>query len=226
VGLREYFTKFGVVRDCTIKKDSKTERSRGFGFVLFQDTETVKKVLEAESHYLDGRKIDPKKAQAQRRDGKLFVGGINPDTDNEKVKEHFSQFGEIEEFERPVDRTTEKNRGFCFITFKKDGCIKLACAQRNQELDGSKVDVKEAQPQVPGGGRGGGFGGRSFGMRGGGGYGHQGGYGGGGDGVREGTEKGNGWRTPELLQTILTGMGAVGISTVPTRDIITTSAKW
>ncbi|XP_009860508.2 uncharacterized protein LOC100185025 [Ciona intestinalis] len=176
VGLREYFTKFGVVKDCTIKKDSKTERSRGFGFVLFDDAETVKKVLESDNHYLDGRKIDPKRAQAQRRDGKLFVGGINPDTENDVVKEYFTQYGEIEEFERPVDKNTGKNRGFCFITYKKDGCIKLATALKTQELEGSKIDVKEAQPQVERSGRGGGRGGFGMGR---GGWGGHGGYGGG-----------------------------------------------
>ncbi|CAK8687826.1 unnamed protein product [Clavelina lepadiformis] len=190
-GLRDYFAKFGEVRDCTIKKDSKTERSRGFGFVLFADAESVKKVIDETNHYLDGRKIDPKRAQAQRKDGKLFVGKVDPETDNEKLKEHFSQFGEIELFERPIDKQTNKKRGFCFITFKKDGVLKLACDEKNHEVDGSKLDVKPAQnpdhrgPAGRGGfmGRGGGMG-RGFGFPygGGGGYGgpSYGGYGGGG----------------------------------------------
>lgn len=146
-GLREYFKKFGEVKDCTIKKDSKTERSRGFGFVLFGDKESVEKVLAQKEHYLDGRKIDPKKAQAIRKDGKLFVGGISTDTDNDKVKTYFEAFGEIEAFERPTDKSTGKNRGFCFITFKKDGVIRECCSKKDHELDGQKIDVKEAQNQ-------------------------------------------------------------------------------
>ena len=62
-GLKDYFKKFGKVQDCTIKKDSKTNKSRGFGFVLFASRESVDKVLSTCEHLLDGKKIDPKRAK-------------------------------------------------------------------------------------------------------------------------------------------------------------------
>nr|CAB3253765.1 heterogeneous nuclear ribonucleoprotein A/B [Phallusia mammillata] len=199
--LREYFEKYGKVRDCTIKKDSKTERSRGFGFVLFEDPKCVDEVMKCKDHWLDGRHIDPKRAEAQRKDGKLFVGGISTETEDDTIREHFSQFGEIDVLERPTDRNTGKKRGFCFITFKKDGVLKLACAERNQELDGKSIDVKEAQQQLErgnrfmgrGGGMGrGGWGGPPGGYGGGGGFGYGGGYGGGYDGYGGGYGAGGG----------------------------------
>ena len=97
-GLKAYFEKFGKVKEVSIKKDQHTQRSRGFAFVVFEEEGCVEKVLAHEDHQLDGRKIDAKKAKALKKECKLFVGGVNPETTDEVIKEYFSEFGEVKIF--------------------------------------------------------------------------------------------------------------------------------
>ncbi|XP_018097619.1 heterogeneous nuclear ribonucleoprotein A/B L homeolog isoform X1 [Xenopus laevis] len=164
--LKDYFAKFGEVSDCTIKMDPNTGRSRGFGFILFKDAESVDKVLEHKEHRLDGRLIDPKKAMAMKKDPikKIFVGGLNPEAGEDQIREYFETFGEIEAIELPMDPKTNKRRGFVFITFKEEDPVKKILEKKFHNVSGSKCEIKIAQPkevyQQQYGGRGGSFGGR------------------------------------------------------------------
>jgi RNA-binding protein Musashi len=52
--LKNYFTQFGEVLECTVMRDGATGRSRGFGFLTFKDPKTVNIVMVKE-HHLDGK---------------------------------------------------------------------------------------------------------------------------------------------------------------------------
>lgn len=180
--LKDYFSKFGEVSDCTIKIDSNSGRSRGFGFVLFIDPASVDRVLEVKEHKLDGRQIDPKRAMAVKKEGikKIFVGGLNPETTEDKIKEHFETFGEIEAIELPLDPKSKKRRGFIFVTFKDEASVKKCLEKKFHTIEGGRCELKRAQPkevyQQQHGGRGG-YGGRGGGQGWNQGYGGYGGYG-------------------------------------------------
>ncbi|MGH0118661.1 UNVERIFIED_CONTAM: hypothetical protein FKN15_027744 [Acipenser sinensis] len=181
--LKDYFSKFGEVTDCTIKMDPNTGRSRGFGFILFKEAAGVDKVLEQKEHRLDGRQIDPKKAMAMKKEPvkKIFVGGLNPETTEEKIREYFGTYGEIESIELPMDPKTNKRRGFAFITFKEESPVKKILEKKYHNVSGSKCEIKIAQPKEVYQQQ---FGGRSFGGRG------RGGRGGGGGGQNQNWNQG------------------------------------
>ncbi|KAH0615796.1 hypothetical protein JD844_026315 [Phrynosoma platyrhinos] len=173
--LKDYFTKFGEVVDCTLKLDPITGRSRGFGFVLFKESESVDKVMDQKEHKLNGKVIDPKRAKAMKTKEpvkKIFVGGLSPDTPEEKIREYFGGFGEVESIELPMDNKTNKRRGFCFITFKDEDPVKKIMEKKYHNVGLSKCEIKVAmskeqyQQQQQWGTRGG-FAGRARGRGGG-----------------------------------------------------------
>lgn len=191
--LRAYFEKYGEVRDVDIKIDPNTQASRGFGFVLFADSSSID-ALEQEggTHNLDGKKIDPKRAE--KRNAKIFVGGLKSDFSDEEVQAVFAEHGEIELYERRMDKTNGRKQPFCFITFKDDQVATKLCKQHWFELMGKRCEIKTAVENKdkkiaagtwgrgqwgnnPGGNHGGGYGGHGGGSYGGG---HGGGYNGGG----------------------------------------------
>ena len=51
-----HFEKYGEIKDVRIVEDE-NERSRGFGYVEFEDKDTVEKALAGDASELDGRTI-------------------------------------------------------------------------------------------------------------------------------------------------------------------------
>jgi RNA-binding protein Musashi len=60
--LRAYFEQFGEITECTVMRESQTNRSRGFGFLTFKDPKCVNVVMVKE-HILDGKIVPPPYAQ-------------------------------------------------------------------------------------------------------------------------------------------------------------------
>jgi heterogeneous nuclear ribonucleoprotein A1/A3 len=60
--LRDYFSQYGGVTEVLLVMDRATNTSRGFGFVTFDDTDAVDKVIVARPHMINDSKADVKKA--------------------------------------------------------------------------------------------------------------------------------------------------------------------
>jgi RNA recognition motif-containing protein len=64
--LGRHFEKYGEIKDVRIVEDEK-ERSRGFGYVEFEENSQVEKALQADGTELEGRKIRVAKVQKKER---------------------------------------------------------------------------------------------------------------------------------------------------------------
>ena len=68
-GLREAFAPHGEIVEATVITDRDTGRSRGFGFVTFEEEEAADKAIAALNETeLDGRTIKVDVAQSKNRD--------------------------------------------------------------------------------------------------------------------------------------------------------------
>ncbi|XP_051551310.1 cold-inducible RNA-binding protein B-like isoform X1 [Myxocyprinus asiaticus] len=97
-------------------------------------------------------------------EGKLFIGGLSYDTNEQSLEEAFSKYGTIAKVDVIRDRETDRSRGFGFVTFENPEDAKDAMAAMNgKSVDGRMIRVDEAGKS---GGRSGGFRGGSGGGRG------------------------------------------------------------
>jgi len=68
-GLKEAFEAFGAVTEAKVITDRETGRSRGFGFVTFQDASCVPTAIqEMDGKTLDGRAIRVNEANERSND--------------------------------------------------------------------------------------------------------------------------------------------------------------
>jgi RNA recognition motif-containing protein len=91
---------------------------------------------------------------------KLFVGNLSFNTQESTLEELFAQAGNVASVRVMRDQATGRARGFGFVEMETEEAAQAAIDKfNNTELDGRKIAVNEARPQVPGGQRFGGGGG-------------------------------------------------------------------
>ena len=86
---------------------------------------------------------------------KLFVGGLSWNTDDDSLRRAFEAYGNVLEANVVLDRETGRSRGFGFVTFAAaDEADAARDGLHDQELDGRRIRVDEANDSRRGGGGG------------------------------------------------------------------------
>lgn len=72
--------------------------------------------------------------------GKLFIGGISWDTNDDRLREYFENFGEVVEAVIMRDRSTGRARGFGFVVFA-DPAVAEQVVIKKHMIDGRLVSA-------------------------------------------------------------------------------------
>lgn len=86
----------------------------------------------------------------------LYVGNLPWSTNEDKLRELFEKYGEIESIRIPMDRE-QRIKGFGFVEYKKpEDCQPAIDALNDTDLEGRKIRVNLSQPRSQDDRRGGG----------------------------------------------------------------------
>lgn len=92
---------------------------------------------------------------------KMYVGNLSFDTTKSDLEAIFGEFGGVTDVHLPVDRESNRPRGFGFVTMDSNDAMNNAIKELDgKEVGGRNLRVNEAQPREERGGGGGGGGGR------------------------------------------------------------------
>lgn len=78
----------------------------------------------------------------------IYVGNISYGTDDNKLIELFSTFGEVASARVISDRDTGRSKGFGFVEMPNDAEANAAIEALNEkEIDGRSLRINEARPR-------------------------------------------------------------------------------
>jgi RNA recognition motif-containing protein len=78
---------------------------------------------------------------------KLFVGGLNFATSNERLRELFAECGQVDSATVVTDRDTGRSRGFGFVEMDDAGATQAISALNGASFQDRNLKVNESQPR-------------------------------------------------------------------------------
>ena len=140
--LKEYFQQFGDLEQVDLICQALARPHTTYAFVKFHSPCAVEKVTDNLVHIIYGKRTVVQKSALSYpiKDGesKIFVEGFQPQTDPERVRAYFEQFGKV----KHILETAICPTGKTFITFKSKASIQHVLRQKEHVLDGSNLRVR------------------------------------------------------------------------------------
>eukprot|EP01091_Cochliopodium_minus_P013622 TRINITY_DN442_c0_g1_i3.p1 TRINITY_DN442_c0_g1~~TRINITY_DN442_c0_g1_i3.p1 ORF type:complete len:557 (-),score=200.65 TRINITY_DN442_c0_g1_i3:89-1759(-) len=153
--LYDNFSQFGTILSCKVETEL-DGRSKGFGYVHFENVEAAKKAIEG----INGMEIEGKvvhvfefQTKKQRLGGSqniprftnIFVKNLNPKVTEKELTEKFSEYGKITSLVIMYDNNNV-TKGFGFINYSSSEEAQRSVEKAHDtEFLGQKIYVAKAQ---------------------------------------------------------------------------------
>lgn len=130
--LTKYFSKFGEIGSVNLISDWTTGASKCCAIVICKTPTTLAKILAAQKHILDGKKIRVTVAEPERKGTKkistncLFVGNIPSKTKEADIKKIFLKYGTIVDSKFFRNASTKANTKNCIIEYSDSTAVEAA----------------------------------------------------------------------------------------------------
>nr|GME06384.1 UBP1-associated protein 2C-like [Ipomoea batatas]GME18497.1 UBP1-associated protein 2C-like [Ipomoea batatas] len=175
--LRSLFSAYGELEEAVVILDKATGKSKGYGFITFKHIDGAMLALKEPSKQIDGRMTVTQLAAAGMQGGpgggssnnpvdislrKIYVGNVPYDMPTERLLQHFSMYGEIEEGPLGFDKVTGKSKGYALFVYKTAEAARASIMEPVKNIDGKQLNCKlaidgkkgKSGPSVPGGAQG------------------------------------------------------------------------
>ncbi|CAI5757910.1 unnamed protein product [Candida verbasci] len=81
---------------------------------------------------------------------RLFVGNLGPDVTNDLLNQSFNKYETLSAYYVPIDKKTQKNKGFGFVAFESSEDYLKAFKEMNGKYIGQyPIQLKRAESKVP-----------------------------------------------------------------------------
>ncbi|KAG8189297.1 hypothetical protein JTE90_019057 [Oedothorax gibbosus] len=157
--LKELFEKYGTITSAKVMTDE-TGKSKGFGFVSFEDPESAEKAVQAlNNSEFNGKTLfvgraqkkservmelkrkynDLKMERITRYQGvNLYVKNLDDAIDDDRLRKEFAPFGTITSAKVMTDSISKRSRGFGFVCFSSPEEATKAVTEMNGRIVVSK----------------------------------------------------------------------------------------
>lgn len=162
--LKKIFCKFGEIESLRIrsvpradpktskkvayiKKEFHSERSNMNAYVVFKNKECAQKSLQCNGMLLEDLhlRVDLSENKKHDTNSSVFVGNLPFNTTEEKLRNHFSKCGQIEDVRVIRDKATGIGKGFAYVKFQSKDNIMFGLKLNSSVFEGRKLRVFKAK---------------------------------------------------------------------------------